>query len=266
MRRRLFFFFFVLTTSFAWSQELIEPGPVGGMREWKHIVHYQMQYPYASIQANEKGTVSIDCFISSAGELTEIEFIKSVSEALDRETVRLLNLVVWDPATYGSSRMSGKVRMHIDYYPERYRKYCQERGYRKLPQPVRPVTDSRKILASHQVDSLAKPLIPEGWEAFPYILTLVKYPEDAVRNNVQGEVRLRYVVERSGDITNIQTIHNLAGGCPQEVVRVLRSLRWIPAIKNGEAVRSTQEISIQFRLSNAGTQTQFINGGREGIY
>ncbi len=266
MRRRFFFIPFLLTSFISFGQELIEPGPVGGMREWKHIVHYQMQYPYASIQANEKGTVSIDCFISSEGKLTEIEFVKTVSEALDRETVRLLNLVVWEPAMYGSTTMSGKVRMHIDYYPERYRKYCQERGYRKLPQPVRPVSSSKKIYSSVEVDSVAKPLVPEGWEAFPYILTLIKYPEDAIRNNVQGEVRLRYVVERSGDISNIQTVHNLAGGCPQEVVRVLRSLSWIPAIKNGEAVRSTQEISIQFRLSNEGTQTQFINGGREGIY
>lgn len=248
------------------GQDYFEPQPMGGLREWKHIVLHQMQYPFSSIENNEKGTVSIDCFISAEGELKEIAFVKSVSEALDNETVRLLNLVVWEAGSYGGNKIAGQVRMHINFFPERYRKYCQTRGYRQLPQPVRPVSDSRKIYTKEQVDSVAKPLVPEGWEAFPYILTLIKYPEDAVRNNVQGEVRLRYVVERSGDITNIQTLHTLAGGCPQEVLRVLRSLSWIPAIANGEAVRSFQEISVQFRLSNTGTQTQFINAGREGIY
>ena len=266
MSRTILILSLFLCTSTVFGQEYIEPQPVGGMREWKHIVVHQMQYPYASIQNNEKGTVSLDCFITAEGELKEILFAKKVSEALDKETVRLLNLVVWEPASYGGNKVAGQVRMHIDFYPERYRKYCETRGYRQLPQPVRPVSESKKIYKKEEVDSVAKPLVPEGWEAFPYIVAQIKYPEDASRNNVQGEVRLRYVIERSGDLTNVQTLHTLAGGCPQEVLRVLRSLNWIPAIANGEAVRSFQEISVQFRLSDTGTQTQFINGGREGIY
>lgn len=248
------------------GQEYGEPDMVGGMREWKYLLEHEMQYPYESIKTGEKGTVSVDCYISAEGELEEIEFVNSVSENLDREAVRLLKHVVWKPAVFNGEFTSGKTRMAIKFYPDRYYRYCRDRGYRQLPTPVLPVSEETKIYTKEEVDSVAKPLIPEGWEAYPYILKQLKYPEEAVRLSVQGEVHLAYVVERSGHVTNIEVIHTLAGGCPQEVVRVLRSLKWIPAIADGQAVRSRQEISVLFQLNSNGTAQDFVFGGRQGIY
>ena len=247
------------------AQEYGEPGMVGGMREWKYLLEHEMQYPYSALQAGEKGTVSIDCYISPEGELEEIEFVNSVSEELDREAVRLLKHVVWKPAVFNVQFTSGKTRMFVKFYPERYYRYCRDRGYRQLPTPVLPVSEETEIYKRNEVESVAKPLIPEGWEAYPYILKQLKYPEEAVRLSVQGKVRIAYVVERSGHVTNIEVLHTLAGGCPQEVVRVLRSLNWIPAIADGQAVRSRQEITVLFQLNSSGTAQEFIYNG-QGIY
>lgn len=248
------------------AQDIGEADMVGGTREWDYLLEHLMQYPYSSLKAGEKGTVSIDCFISPDGTLEEIEFVKTVSEELDLEAVRLLKHVVWKPTVFNGKYTIGKTRMSIKFYPDRYYRYCRDRGYRQLPTPVLPVSDETKIYEPTEVDSVAKPLIPEGWEAYPYILKQLKYPEEAARLNVQGQVRIAYVVERSGHVTNIDVIHTLAGGCPQEVVRVLRSLKWIPAIADGKAVRSRQEISVLFQLSNNGTTKQFIDGAQQGIY
>ena len=155
--------------------------------------------------------------------------------------------------------------MFVKFYPERYYRYCRDRGYRQLPTPVLPVSEETGIYKRNEVESVAKPLIPEGWEAYPYILKQLKYPEEAVRLSVQGKVRIAYVVERSGHVTNIEVLHTLAGGCPQEVVRVLRSLNWIPVIADGQAVRSRQEITVLFQLNSFGTAQEFIYNG-QGIY
>ena len=248
------------------AQKVREPDIVGGKREWKYLVETQLQYPYASIQAGEQGTVSIDCYVSGSGKLEEIEFIKSVSPAVDREALRILKHVVWRPGVYEGSQIQGVTRMKIDFFPDRYYRYCRNRGYRLLPHPVTPVSEETTLYTKEEVDSVAKPLIPGGWEAFPYILSKLKYPEDAVRESIQGEVRLRYVVEQSGHITNVEIVQNVGGGCPQEVTRVLRSLDWIPAIRNGMAVRSTQEISILFHLEAGGTAKEFVYGAQQGIY
>lgn len=78
----------------------------------------------------------------------------------------------------------------------------------------------------------------------------MKYPAEAVKNNVQGKVFLSFVVEMDGSLTNIKVERRLGSGTDEEAVRVLEeSPKWIPGMQNGRPVRVKYNIPISFALN-----------------
>jgi protein TonB len=96
------------------------------------------------------------------------------------------------------------------------------------------------------------PSFPGGINKFyAYVGKNVKYPPMAAENNIQGKVFLSFVVEKNGDLTDIQLAgKKLGGGTDEEAMRVLKaSPRWSPGIQNGKPVRVKYNIPISFTLS-----------------
>lgn len=63
------------------------------------------------------------------------------------------------------------------------------------------------------------------------------------------KVRVRFVVNQDGSLSNIEPQTNFGYGMEQEVIRVLGlSPKWTPALQNGRIVRAYQVIAITFGL------------------
>ncbi len=96
------------------------------------------------------------------------------------------------------------------------------------------------------------PSFPGGIAKFyAYVGKNVKYPPMAAENNIQGKVFLSFVVEKNGELTDIQLAgKKLGGGTDEEAIRVLKaSPKWTPGIQNGKPVRVKYNIPISFTLS-----------------
>ncbi|MFC4211584.1 energy transducer TonB [Pedobacter lithocola] len=96
-----------------------------------------------------------------------------------------------------------------------------------------------------------QPEFPGGMKKFyEYLGKAIKYPPMAQENNVQGKVWLSFVVERNGELTDIQVTRGLGSGTDEEAKRVLKnSIRWVPGIQNGKPVRVKYNININFTLN-----------------
>ena len=77
----------------------------------------------------------------------------------------------------------------------------------------------------------------------------LKYPNDARRNEVEGTVILRFVVEKDGSLTDIRVSKSVAPVLDAEAVRVLRkSPKWIPGTQFGEPARVIYAVPVKFVL------------------
>lgn len=94
------------------------------------------------------------------------------------------------------------------------------------------------------------PQYPGGEEEmFRYINSNLRYPPIAVENEIEGRVTVRFVVDKNGDVTNVEILHGLDPSCDREALRVIASMpRWQPARKGGVTVRAQITISVNFRL------------------
>jgi len=92
---------------------------------------------------------------------------------------------------------------------------------------------------------------PAAW--LRYLNKNFHYPEPAMANEIQGVVMVQFIVDKEGNVSDVQAISGPAeGGLREEAVRVIRkSGRWIPAIQNGRQVKSYKKQPVVFKLESA---------------
>jgi protein TonB len=81
-----------------------------------------------------------------------------------------------------------------------------------------------------------------------YLNRNLRYPQEAIDNEVQGAVVVQFIVDREGNVSDVEAISG-----PQELrseaVRVIKkSGKWTPAIQNGRQVKSYKKQPIVFKL------------------
>ncbi|WP_109831031.1 TonB family protein [Reichenbachiella versicolor] len=85
-----------------------------------------------------------------------------------------------------------------------------------------------------------------------YIKRIAKemnYPEEALKNNIEGTVVLGFVVKKNGKIKSIEVISGIGYGCDEEAIRVVKKLEgWKSGTVNGDPIDMTVQYSIVFTL------------------
>ena len=77
----------------------------------------------------------------------------------------------------------------------------------------------------------------------------LKYPQQAQDFNIQGSVYIRFVVEKNGELTNIECIKDIGGGCGDEGIKLVQKMkRWKPGKINGQSVRQRITLPLKFQL------------------
>jgi periplasmic protein TonB len=82
-----------------------------------------------------------------------------------------------------------------------------------------------------------------------YLSKNLHYPQSAIENNISGRVILKFVVNETGNVSDIQVVRGIGGGCDEEAVRVLKAMPpWKPGRNNGTAVKVYYTLPISFKL------------------
>lgn len=77
----------------------------------------------------------------------------------------------------------------------------------------------------------------------------LRYPDAARENNITGRVIVRFVVNEEGDISDVQIVRGIGGGCDEEAKRVVQKMpKWKPGKQNGRAVKVYFTLPIVFSL------------------
>lgn len=95
-----------------------------------------------------------------------------------------------------------------------------------------------------------QPEFPGGMSAFyQYIGDNMKYPSQARRMGIEGRVYVQFVVDKSGNITEVQAVRGIGAGCDEEAVRVIKGMpQWKPGKQRGRAVKVRMILPITFKL------------------
>lgn len=80
-----------------------------------------------------------------------------------------------------------------------------------------------------------------------YLNYFKHYPKEAKKNKVEGDIRVYFVVEKDGTVSNVQTVLDLDHGCKEEAIRIVELMpKFIPAVHDAEVVRSLMMVTVSF--------------------
>ena len=78
----------------------------------------------------------------------------------------------------------------------------------------------------------------------------VKYPQIALENGIQGNVVIKFVVEKDGKLSNIQVLQSPDKTLADAAVQVLqKSPKWKPGKQRNKPVRVTYTLPVSFKIS-----------------
>ena len=92
------------------------------------------------------------------------------------------------------------------------------------------------------------PEFPGGMPAMiEFLQTNIKYPKDAIKQDVGGRVMVMFVVETDGSISNVRVARKVFPSLDKEAVRVVKAMpKWKPGKEKGRAVRVNFTLPVVF--------------------
>jgi len=106
-----------------------------------------------------------------------------------------------------------------------------------------------------------QPSYPGGQSAWiKHLSTTLNYPKEAKQNGKEGTVILGFVVDKSGELRDMEVVKGIGGGCDEEALRVLmESENWIPGKQRGREVSAKMQLRVVFRLSERDKDLSIIS-------
>lgn len=90
-----------------------------------------------------------------------------------------------------------------------------------------------------------------GWDGAlkKYLQRNIIYPDSATISDVKGTVKVRACIGKNGKVAKVDLIKGVNKYCDEAVINVvLKMPKWSPAIQNGLAVESWQDIAVDFNI------------------
>jgi TonB family protein len=87
-----------------------------------------------------------------------------------------------------------------------------------------------------------------GWNK--YLSENLKYPTQARRLGIEGQVIVVFVINTDGSIQDVEVLRGIGGGCDEEAVKIVKGApKWNPGMQKGKPVRTRMRLPIRFKLS-----------------
>ncbi|WP_276134781.1 energy transducer TonB [Polluticoccus soli] len=203
-----------------------------------------IQYPDEAVANGISGKVVIGFVVDSTGYLDSVYVRESVHTSLDKEALRVVRLMPrWIPGKQGNK----PVRIY----------YSLPITFRFSDEPLsKPNVDSTDPAAKRRLqDSLANnygPAFQQSWSQ--YLARNLKYPKEARKQKITGRVRVQFLVQADGTVTNVEIEESAHPILDQEALRVAKQMaksRWRPGKINGQFARYYLVIPFYFPVEGA---------------
>ena len=100
------------------------------------------------------------------------------------------------------------------------------------------------------------PEFPGGIEGLmKYIKDNLKYPADAIENQIEGRVVVKFIINKIGEVADMEVLHSLHPSCDDEAIRVIRAMpKWTPGKQDGKDVAVFFTLPIAYKLNDDKTK------------
>jgi len=210
----------------------IRPEFPGGEYAFFKYLSTHLIYPTTALRNRIGGRVTAQFIVERDGSLVDFKIIASPSDDLSLEAIRVLSMSPhWKPAVQNGKPVRMQFTVPIKF---------------TLPANLPPRDTSNVFEAVETV-----PAYPGGTAAFDkFIKKNMQYPKAARKNRIEGTVYVQYIVEKSGELTDMHVERGINTDLDNEAMRIMTLPQkwWSPGMHDGKPVRVRLTIPIAFTL------------------
>jgi periplasmic protein TonB len=85
-------------------------------------------------------------------------------------------------------------------------------------------------------------------QLYKQLAAQMQYPAEAKEKRITGDIMVSFFVEADSTTSDIRALKDLGGGTKQEAERLIKGLKFSPAIQNGKPVRQQMMLPVLFRI------------------
>ena len=224
------------------------PEPKSGFPLTKKIIQHHLVYPKEALD-KKGGKITVYYDVDQYGNTSNYRVESAFDEQCAEEAIRLVKMIEWNPAV-----KDGKTVDYHDYYtvefsPKAYKKAEEKNTRVMLPDQGHPAQKSNDIYTLKELSKAPQPYFTNPQVTIgAYLRQNLQFPEQAKEFEIQGTVKLNFVVETDGRASNILVENSVGGGCDNEAIRLIQDLIWTPGVKNDSLVRTRMTQDITFKI------------------
>ena len=95
-------------------------------------------------------------------------------------------------------------------------------------------------------------VMPEApYDIAEYLSAHLHYPDSARAHNIEGKVKVKFMVDKQGKIDSCTVMQGIGWGCDEEALRVVRGMpAWSPGLSDGKPKNVYFALPITFKLED----------------
>lgn len=251
--------------------------PVGGAEAFGIYLSDHLNYPTSALERRVQGTDSVEFIVEKNGTLSGLHVLQPVDQQLDEEALRVIKAgPKWNPGKHRGAVVRQRVVVPVTFaLPAESAAAAATGGTTTEIKPVSPgaaptggppsptyptaspapppspgtvgstTPSGLKVI---QPESAASP--PGGTDAFfAWIKQNQQYPVEARKFRREGKIRVEFMIETDGSLTNVKLLNRLGFGMDEEAVRLIKTApKWTPAMYQAKPIRQKMVLPIIFQL------------------
>jgi len=209
------------------------PEPLDGIKG----IEKKLVYPKLAKEKGIEGFVLITAKINKKGIVENVDVIKKLGLGFDEAAIKAVKNTIFIPGQQNGENVDAEVTFKLSF------KLKKKRQKKIVVKNIKKKKHSEKVKKFIICKGNVCPKLKESTDEF---LKRIKYPPQAKRNKIKGDVIIEAKINDFGFVISTKVIKKLGYGCDTEAqLQVLRT-QFIPAKINGKEVTSTVKIRVPF--------------------
>lgn len=223
---------------------IFQGGDINTFRSW---VVSQFKYPPHAVENKIEGQIVFEFIVEVDGSLTNVKFLKSPDPVFESEIVRILQTSPkWTPGLVENKPVRVKQVIPIDCILGEEPVLIHTVSELLVDSTIKDDETGELIINVNKLPKFQNGHLNKFRD---WVITEIEYPENSIKEDVEGSVIVEFVIEKDGSLSNIIFLQFPDVVMAQEVYRVLlMSPKWTPGEKDGKLVRVKHVLSIEFTL------------------
>lgn len=224
------------------------PEPKCGFALTKKTIQNHLVYPREALD-KKGGKITVYYDVDQDGNASNYRVENAFDEQCAEEAIRLVKMIEWNPAVSNGKPVSYNDYYTVEFSPKSYKKAEEKNPRTMLPEQKYPAQKSNRVYVVKDLHISPQPYFENPKVNLgAYLRANLKYPDQAKQFEIQGTVKLNFIVETDGRASNIMVENSVGGGCDNEAIRLIQNLVWTPGVKNDSLVRTRFSQEITFKI------------------